>query len=93
MDFDPSNRSMKIWESMGTPTPKVWAHLGVWVCIPSHFPTLPGAWDVTLKLPSWPTPLQALALVVNPKLGLQQLWYKSWCNYYYNVDVGTMNRI
>ncbi len=32
MNFDPYNRSLKIWESIGTPTPKVGAHLGVlWV--------------------------------------------------------------
>jgi hypothetical protein len=30
ISFDPCNRSLKIWESIGTPTPKVGAHLGVW---------------------------------------------------------------
>jgi hypothetical protein len=30
MDFDPYNYSMKIWESNGSPTPKVGVHLGVW---------------------------------------------------------------
>jgi hypothetical protein len=29
MGFDPCNRSLKIWESIKTPTPKVGAHLGV----------------------------------------------------------------
>jgi hypothetical protein len=29
MGFDPCNRSLKIWESIGTLTPKVGAHLGV----------------------------------------------------------------
>jgi len=29
---------------------------------------------VTPMLPSWPTPLQALALVASPRLGLQHLW-------------------
>jgi hypothetical protein len=28
---------------------------------------------VTPKLPSWPTPLQVLALVVSPRLGLRQV--------------------
>jgi hypothetical protein len=30
MGFDPCNRFVKIQESIGTPTPKVGAHLGVW---------------------------------------------------------------
>jgi hypothetical protein len=30
MGFDPCNRSLKIWESIGTPTPKMGFHLGVW---------------------------------------------------------------
>jgi len=55
--FDPCNPSLKIWKSIMTLTPKVGAHLGVWRFIPSHSPTFPGAWDVTPKLPSWPTPL------------------------------------
>jgi len=29
-------------------------------------------WNVTPGLHSWPAPLQALALVVSPKLGLRQ---------------------
>jgi hypothetical protein len=29
MGFDLCNRSLKIWESIGTPIPKVGAHLGV----------------------------------------------------------------
>jgi hypothetical protein len=41
--MDPSNRFLKIQESMGTPTPKVGVHLGVWGFIPSHSPTLLGA--------------------------------------------------
>jgi len=75
MGFDPCNRSLKVWESMRTWTPKVGAHLGVWGFIPSHSPTLSGAWNVIPRLPSWPTPLQALALVASPKLGLQHLHY------------------
>jgi hypothetical protein len=38
MGFDPCNRSMKIWESIRTPTPKVGVHLGVWRF---NSPTLP----------------------------------------------------
>jgi hypothetical protein len=41
MGFDPWNFFLKIWESIGTPTPKVEAHLGVWGFIPSHCPALP----------------------------------------------------
>ncbi len=69
------HNSLKVRESIGTPTPKMGAHLGMWGLIPSHFPTPPGAQDVTLELPSWPAPLQALALVVNPRLGL---WPGLW---------------
>jgi hypothetical protein len=29
MNFDPSNRSLKNWESIGIPTPKMGVHLGV----------------------------------------------------------------
>jgi len=70
MGFDPCNRSLKIWESIGTLTPKVGAHLGVWGFIPSQSPTFLRAWDVTPGLPSWFAPLQTLILVASPKLGL-----------------------
>ncbi len=50
MVFDPYNCSMKIQESIGTPTPKVRAHLGVLRFIPSHSPTFLRAWDVTPEL-------------------------------------------
>jgi hypothetical protein len=73
MGFDPCNYSLKIRESIETPTLKVGTHLGVWGFIPSHFLTFPRTWDVTHGLPSWPTPLQTLALVVSSRLGLRQL--------------------
>jgi hypothetical protein len=43
MGFDPCNYSMKIWESIGTPTPKMGAQLGLWVSIVtfSHILGLP----------------------------------------------------
>jgi hypothetical protein len=72
MSFDPYNCPLKIQKFIKTPTPKMGANLGVWEFISSHFPTLLGAWNVTPGLHSWPTPLQALALVANPKLRLQQ---------------------
>jgi hypothetical protein len=46
-------------------------HLGVWGFIPSHSPTFLGAWDVTFGLPSWPSPLQAFALVASFRLRLR----------------------
>jgi hypothetical protein len=55
LSFDPCNCPLKIWESTGTPSPKVGVALGVWGFIPSHFPTLSGACGVTPRLPSWPT--------------------------------------
>jgi hypothetical protein len=70
MGFDPCNRPLNIWKSIKTPAPKVGAHLGMCGFNLSHSPTLPGAQNVTFKLHSWPTPLQALALVVSPRLGL-----------------------
>jgi len=74
MGFDPCNLPLKIRESIGTPTPKMGVHLGVWRFIPSHSFAFPGAWDVTLGLPSCPATLQALALVASPRLGLRHLF-------------------
>jgi hypothetical protein len=71
MSFDLCNRPLKIWESVGIPTPKMGVHLGVWRFILSHFFALPRAWDVTLGLPFCPATLQALILVASPRLGLQ----------------------
>ncbi len=41
MGYDPCNCFLKIRESIGTLTPKVGTHLGVWRFIPSHSPTFP----------------------------------------------------
>jgi hypothetical protein len=57
MGFGPWNCPMKIQESIGTSTPKMGVHLGMWRFIPSHFFALPGTWNVTLGLPSWPVTL------------------------------------
>jgi len=43
MSFDPYNRFLKIQKSIGTPTPKVGAHLGVCGFIHSHSLTFPKA--------------------------------------------------
>jgi hypothetical protein len=78
LNFDSHNCSLNIRESTGTPTPKgtptlgIGVPLGVWGFIPSHSLSLPGACNMTPGLPSWPTTLQPLALVMNPRLGLQQ---------------------
>jgi len=42
MGCDPCNYSLKILESIGTPTPQVGVVLGVWGFILSNTPTLPG---------------------------------------------------
>jgi hypothetical protein len=47
MSFDPWNCFLNIQKSVETPTPKMGTHLGVWGFIPSHSPTLSGAWNVT----------------------------------------------
>jgi len=75
MGFDPYNCFLKIWKSIGTPIPKVRTHLGVWRFTLPHSPKLLGAWNLTLGLHSWCAPLQALALVASPRLGLQHLWF------------------
>jgi hypothetical protein len=69
---DPWNRSLKLWESTGTPSPKVGVALGVWGFTPSHFPTLSGVCDVILGLSFGPHPCNPFALVASPKLGLRQ---------------------
>jgi len=88
MDFDPWNLSLKFEtpsglhrDSIGTPIPKVGAHLGVWGFIPSHSPTLLGTWNVTPRLHSWPAPSQALALVASPRLRLQHKKFLNWYNH------------
>ncbi len=77
MGLDPCNCSLRIQESTVTSTPKMGAHLGVWGFILSHSLALPGAWNVTPGLHTWPAPLQALTLVMSPRLRLQQ-WTFMW---------------
>ncbi len=71
LGFDLYDFSLNIRESTGIPTPKVGGPLGVWGSIPSHSLALLGACSMTPELPSWPATLQALALVMSPKLGLR----------------------
>jgi len=67
MGFDPCNRPLKIWESIGTPIPKMGVHLGVWRFNPSHSFALSGAWDLTPGLPSWPRNLVSPCFGREPK--------------------------
>jgi hypothetical protein len=62
MGFDPCDRLLKVQESIGTLTPTMGVHLGVWGFTPSHSFAFLGARDMTLGLPFWPTTLQTLAL-------------------------------
>jgi hypothetical protein len=82
LNFDPSNRSLKFQESIGTPSPKVGVALGVWGLTPSHSLTLPGVCDVTLGLPLGPHHCNPFALVANPKLRLRhQTYITYWLNF------------
>jgi len=71
LSFDLWNCSLKFWESIRTPSPKVGIALGVWGFTPSHFLTLSGVCDVIPELSLSPHPCNPFALVANPKLGLR----------------------
>ncbi len=75
MSFDPCYRLLKIWESIGTPIPKVGVHLGMWGFI-LHIFRYFQEHEHDSWLHSWLTPLQALALITNPRLGLWQYTIK-----------------
>jgi len=75
MNFNSWHCFLKIWESIGSPTPEVGAHLEVCEFVPSHFPTLLKTWNVTPGLHSQPALLHALTMVMSSRL---RLWhYKS----------------
>jgi len=69
MSFDPKNHSLKIWDFIRTPIPKVGS---TWGCVGSFLHTLlhSGNVNVTPRLHSQPTPLHALALVASSRLRL-----------------------
>jgi hypothetical protein len=67
LSFDPCNGLLKIRESIGTPSPKVWVALRGWRFIPSHFLTLPWTCGVTLELPLGSQPYKPLCLGHEPK--------------------------
>jgi hypothetical protein len=72
MSFGPYNRLLKIQKSIETPTPKVRNLLGV-----HGFPHIllhSQEYEMWLhEFHSWPTPLQAVALVMNPRLRLRHV--------------------
>ncbi len=74
MSFDPCNLPLKNHESIGSPTPKMGGHLGVWGFIPSLSYTF-GSIKCDSWAHSWPTHLQALALVTSPRLGLRHVFW------------------
>jgi hypothetical protein len=67
LSFYAWNPPLKIWESIGSLSPKVGVALGVRGFIPSHSFALPGVCGVTLGLLSWPATLQAFCLGRKPK--------------------------
>ncbi len=67
MSFDPCNRPLEIRESIGTLILKVRVHS----LTLSYTPVI---MKCDSQAHSWPTPLQALALVTSPRLGLQQFF-------------------
>ncbi len=63
--FDSYNHSLKIWESIGTPTPKVGAHLGMWGYHPLTLSHTLG----NMKCDSWASPL--VRTFTSPCLGCE----------------------
>jgi hypothetical protein len=80
LSFDPSNHSLKFWESTETPSPKVGVALGVWRLTPSHSLALLGVFNVTPRLPLGPHPCNPFCLGREPKarvatVGDFRLWW------------------
>jgi hypothetical protein len=73
MGFDPYNCAMKIWESIWDSNSHNGNSFGsVRVHSLTLFALL-GACDATPRPPFWHATLQALALVMSPRLGLQHI--------------------
>jgi hypothetical protein len=70
MGFDPCNCSLKIWESIGSPTSKVGAHLWVWGFLLSHFPALPRSIRCSSRAPFLSRTLASPCLDRKPKAGV-----------------------
>ncbi len=86
MGFNPCNFSMKIRESIKTPIPKMGAHLGMWMFIPSHSPTLSGAWNVTPGLHSWPASFASPYFGREPKVRVTTNLLFSLCRFVWIID-------
>ncbi len=71
MRFDPYNLHLKTRESIRTPIPKMGVHLGVWGVHSLTLSSTSGNMKCDSRIHSWPTPWQALVLVVSPRLGLR----------------------
>ncbi len=73
MNLTPCNCPLKIRQFTKTLIPKMGVHLGVWRFIPSHAFALMGTWNMTLGLSLGSHLCKPFALVVSPRLRLQQL--------------------
>ncbi len=90
MSFDPYNCALKIQKSIWDSNSHNGTSLG---SVRVHSLTLfalPWTCDVTPKPPSWPTTLQALSLIVSPRLGLREEGRARVCglniNIYFNKN-------
>jgi hypothetical protein len=78
MSFDPCNRFLKIWESIGTPIPKVRVPLEMWGFIPSHsFCTLESM-KCASRASLLARTLASPCLGRSPRLGLRQNHAQLW---------------
>jgi hypothetical protein len=75
MNFDSCNCLLKIWESIETPTSQSGGSFGSVGVHSLSLSYTPGSMKCDSRAHSWPALSQALALVVNPRLGL---WQKTW---------------
>jgi hypothetical protein len=71
MNFNPWNCSLKIWDPIKIPTPKVGVNLRV--CGAFTFFCSLGSVNMTPMLQFQPAPFHVFALVLNPRLGSWQL--------------------
>ncbi len=81
MSFDPCNLLLKIRESIGTPTPKVGAHLGVWGFIPSHSFALPGKHEMWFQSSLLAHTFASPCFGREPKARIATTWVTRTCNY------------
>jgi hypothetical protein len=81
MGFEPCNCALNIWESIWDSNSHNGSSLGTVRVHSLTLFALLGAYDVTLRSPSWPATLQPLALVANPRLRLQHyIFFECFCH-------------